>query len=142
MKKILLPLLILFSALLVITLLVILFLSSPILGLINFFYFYIALFIWIISPIGLIFLYTFFIYLLTKSKIIHLLIWVFQVLAGIGWASVMFWLVAARTEFFQENIFRVNEKALDAGIVSGVLFFVIMLIIVLIQINHSHNSLR
>lgn len=139
MKKILLPLLILSLVLLVITLLAILFIVLPFPDLPEFFYFLIALFIWIISPIGLMFITASFIYFFTQSKFFHLFIWALQIFAGFGWLTIMFWLVVAHTNFFQENIFGLNQKALDTGIISGFLFFIIMLIIVLIQINHTHN---
>ena len=139
MKK-LLALFISFSILLVLISLAIFYISSPIEISEKFLYFLIALFVWTLSPVGLIFLGASFLYFLIQAKIFRFFIWVFQALAIISWMAIMLWLAIARTNFFQKNIFNLNEKALDAGIISGILFFAIISGIIFIQIKHSRDS--
>ena len=139
MKK-LLTLLISLAILLVLTSLAIFYILSPFEISSKFLYFLIALFVWALSPIGLIFFVSSFFYFLVQVKIFRFFIWVLQALAIIAWMAVMLWLAIARTNFFQENIFNLNEKAIDAGIISGILFFAIISVIIFIQIKHSRDS--
>jgi hypothetical protein len=100
----------------------------------NFFYSFIALIIWAISPVGLIFLICAFLLFTVKSKFVRFLAWLGQGLAIFGWVSIMFWLVIARSRPFQENIFQLNKEYLDAGIFAGIILMSLMLIVILGEI--------
>ena len=100
----------------------------------NFLYAFIALIVWAISPVGLIFLICAFLLFTVKSKFVRFLSWLGQGLAIFGWVSIMFWLVIARSRPFQENILQLNKEYLDAGIFAGIILMSIMLIIILGEI--------
>ena len=100
----------------------------------NFFYSFIALIVWAISPVGLIFLICAFLLFTVKSKFVRFLSWLGQGVAIFGWVSIMFWLVIARSRPFQENIFQLNKEYLDAGIFAGIILMSVMLIIILGEI--------
>jgi hypothetical protein len=100
----------------------------------NFLYSFIALIVWAISPVGLIFLICAFLLFTVKSKFVRFLSWLGQGVAIFGWVSIMFWLVIARSRPFQENIFQLNKEYLDAGIFAGIILMSIMLIIILGEI--------
>ena len=105
----------------------------------NFFYSFIALVIWAISPVGLIFLICAFLLFTVRSKFVRFLSWLGQGLAIFGWVSIMFWLVIARSRPFQENIFQLNKEYLDAGIFAGIILMSIMLIIILGEILYRNK---
>jgi hypothetical protein len=100
----------------------------------NFFYSFIALIVWAISPVGLIFLICAFLLFTVGSKFVRFLAWLGQGLAIFGWVSIMFWLVIARSRPFQENILQLNKEYLDAGIFAGIILMSLMLIIILGEI--------
>jgi hypothetical protein len=105
----------------------------------NFLYSFIALIIWIISPVGLIFIICAFILFTIKSKFVRFLSWLGQGLAIFSWVSIMFWLIIARSKPFQENIFQLNKEYLDAGIFAGIILMPIMLIIILGEILYRRK---
>ena len=100
----------------------------------NFLYTFIALIVWAISPVGLIFLICAFLLFTVKSKFVRFLSWLGQGITIFGWVSIMFWMIIARSRPFQENIFQLNKEYLDAGIFAGIILMSVMLIIILGEI--------
>ncbi len=105
----------------------------------NFLYAFIALVVWAISPVGLIFLICAFLLFTVRSKFVRFLSWLGQGLAIFGWVSIMFWLIIARSRPFQENIFQLNKEYLDAGILAGIILMSAMLIIILGEILYRNK---
>jgi hypothetical protein len=105
----------------------------------NLFYIPIALIIWIISPIGLIFLICALILFTAKSRFPRFLAWAGQIFTIFAWGSAMFFLIIARSRPFQENIFQLDKDYIDAGIWSGLILIFLMFIIILVQIFYRQK---
>lgn len=107
----------------------------------NAFYFLIALFLWIVSPVGLIFLISSLFQFLTKSRGTIVLAWFFQGLSILLWVIAMIALVMMKFAFFRWLDVGFSDKALNSGIVSGAFLMVAMIAIMIYQIIWKKNKI-
>jgi len=100
----------------------------------NGFYFLIALFLWVVSPVGLIFLFATAFQFLSKLRLINIVAWFFQGLSILLWILAMVFLAMLKFAVFTWYDVAFSEKALNAGIVAGAFLMVVMLGVMIWQI--------
>ncbi len=100
----------------------------------NAFYFLIALFLWIVSPVGFVFLIASLCQFLTKSRGIKVLAWFFQGLSMLLWVIVMTSLILTKLSIFKWRDVGFSDKALNWGIISGAFLMVAMTLVMILQI--------
>jgi len=100
----------------------------------NIFYFLTALFLWIVSPIGLIFLIATIFQFLTGSRMVRVLAWFFQGLSVLLWIISMICLLMIKFAIFKWYELALSDKAINAGIVAGAFLMVAMIAVMICQI--------
>lgn len=100
----------------------------------NSFYFLIALFLWLVSPVGFIFLIATAVQFLSRLKMVRIVAWFFQGLSILFWIIVMICLVMMKFAIFEWWDVSFSDKALNSGIVAGAFLMVAMIAIMVLQI--------
>lgn len=108
----------------------------------NAFYFLIALFLWIVSPVGFIFMIATAVQFLSKLRMVQIVAWFFQGLSILLWIIVMICLVMMKFAIFEWWDVGFSDKALNSGIVAGAFLMVAMIAIMVLQIIFRRKKIN
>ena len=100
----------------------------------NSLYFLIALFLWLVSPVGFIFLIASAFQFLSRLKMVRIVAWFFQGLSILLWIIAMICLVMMKFAIFKWWDIGFSDRALNSGIVAGAFLMVAMIAIMVLQI--------
>ncbi|MCK5123296.1 MAG: hypothetical protein KAQ87_04095 [Candidatus Pacebacteria bacterium] len=95
---------------------------------------FLALFLWAVSPVGILFFSSVRILFSKSSSMLkRRLAWVAQIIAFLTWSSVMFLLLIIYIDSVSYKILNLGGDVLNLAIISGCAFFIVMILVVFIE---------
>jgi len=105
----------------------------------NLLYILFGFFVWIISPIGLIFIIASLVQFMSKSKIAHIISWIFQGLSVFSSLIAILVLAGIYYGIFRESLFPVGKKIAHAGMWGGLVAIIVMGVVIIWQILYQRK---
>ena len=105
----------------------------------NLLYILFGFFVWIISPIGLIFIIASLVQFMSKSKIAHIISWIFQGLSVLSSLIAILVLAGIYYGIFREGLLPAGKRIAHAGMWGGLAVIIVMGIVIIWQIIYQRR---
>ena len=95
---------------------------------------FLALFLWAVSPVGVLFFSSVrILFSKSSSALKRKLAWVAQIFAFLTWGSIMFLLLIIYADSVSYRILNLGSDALNLAIISGCAFFIVIILVIFIE---------